>query len=115
MPDSDYLLLENQDAWWKWLDQNHESSPGVWLQIAKKGSGNKSVSYPEALEVALCYGWIDGQKNKGPEGFWLQRFTPRRARSIWSEVNRAKALDLIRSGRMHAAGFAAIERAKKGG
>ncbi len=108
-------LFKTQKAWATWLDKNHAHSPGVWLQIAKKAGGVKSVSYAEALEVALCYGWIDGQKQGFDETMWLQKFTPRGPRSIWSKINREKAEELIKSGRMQPAGLAAIDRAKKNG
>ncbi len=98
-----------------WLSKNHAKSPGVWLQIAKKDGAVKSVSYAEALEVALCYGWIDGQKKGFDASTWLQKFSPRGPRSIWSKINREKAEALIKSGRMQPAGLAAIELAKKNG
>jgi uncharacterized protein YdeI (YjbR/CyaY-like superfamily) len=97
------------------LAGNHGSSPGVWLRLAKKDSGLRSVTYAEALEVALCYGWIDGQKLGESGQGWLQRFLPRSARSIWSRINREKAQALIARGRMQAAGHAAIDVAKKNG
>lgn len=109
------VLFEEQAAWEAWLDENHASSPGLWLRLAKKAAGLESVSYAEALEVALCYGWIDGQKRSYDESSWLQKFTPRRARSIWSKINREKAEALIASGRMKAAGLAAVESAKQDG
>ncbi len=101
--------------WTIWLDKNHATSSGIWLRLAKKGSELKSVTYAEALEVALCYGWIDGQKNGGDESSWLQKFSPRGPRSIWSKINRAKAEELIKSGRMKPAGLAAIDQARKTG
>ena len=85
----------NASEWEAWLEANHATSPGVWLKIAKKGSGRSSASYAEALEVAICFGWIDGQKRALDESFWLQRFTPRGRRSRWSQVNREKAQALI--------------------
>ncbi|HXH62566.1 MAG TPA: YdeI/OmpD-associated family protein, partial [Gemmatimonadales bacterium] len=91
------------------------TSNGVWLRIAKRDSGRPSVTYPEALETALCFGWIDGQKRPGDTRTWLQKFTPRRPRSIWSRINRTKIAALTRQGRMRAAGRAAVERAKQGG
>ncbi|MFL6306351.1 MAG: YdeI/OmpD-associated family protein [Candidatus Sulfotelmatobacter sp.] len=97
------------------MSGNHGNSQGVWLRLAKKGSGTRSVTYAEALEVALCYGWIDGQKLGESEQAWLQRFLPRSARSIWSRINREKAQALIARGRMQAAGHAAIDVAKKNG
>jgi uncharacterized protein YdeI (YjbR/CyaY-like superfamily) len=87
----------------------------LWLRLAKKGSGLQSVRYGEALQVALCYGWIDGQKRPESERAWRQRFVPRSERSIWSKINREKALALIASGQMKTAGLEAVERAKKGG
>jgi uncharacterized protein YdeI (YjbR/CyaY-like superfamily) len=108
-------LFKTQKAWVTWLDKNHAKSTGVWLQIAKKTGNLKSVSYAEAVEVALCYGWIDGQGKGLDESAYLQKLTPRGPRSIWSKINRAKALELIKSGRMQPAGLAAIDRAKKNG
>lgn len=98
-----------------WLRKNHSSSDGVWLLIAKAGADERTVTYPDAVEIALCYGWIDGQK-KGPDGqHWLQRFTPRRARSLWSKANRQKAEALIQAGRMQPSGMAEIVRAQGDG
>jgi uncharacterized protein YdeI (YjbR/CyaY-like superfamily) len=109
------LMFERQEDWEKWLEAHHASSPGVWLRLAKKGVGKTSVSHPEALEVALCFGWIDGQsKSEGPET-WLRKFTPRKPRSLWSKVNREKALELIASGRMRPAGLREVERAQGDG
>lgn len=99
----------------KWLDQNHDKSTGFWLRIAKKGSGIKSVTYAEALDVLLCYGWIDAIKRPENEKSWLQRVLPRRPKSIWSKINREKALGLIERRLMHAAGLAEVERAKADG
>jgi uncharacterized protein YdeI (YjbR/CyaY-like superfamily) len=107
--------FQQQDAWATWLEQNHDTSSGVWLRLAKKASGLQSVSYSEALDVALCYGWIDGQKKSDGENTWLQKFVPRAKRSIWSKINRQKALALIEGGRMRPAGLEEIERAKKDG
>jgi uncharacterized protein YdeI (YjbR/CyaY-like superfamily) len=87
----------------------------VWLRIAKKGSGLQSLSYTEALDSALCYGWIDGQKRPQDERAWLQKFVPRSPRSVWSKINREKAEALIQSGRMTPAGLEAIEQAKANG
>lgn len=108
-------LFKDQAAWAKWLAKNHAGSLGIWLRFATKNSGLKSVSYAESLESALCYGWIDGQKLPNDDRTWLQRFVPRKEKSIWSKINCEKALMLIKSGRMHAAGHAAIERAKTNG
>ena len=110
------VWFANQADWRAWLAAHHDARPeGVWLKIAKKGSDVASVDYPQALEVALCYGWIDGQKKGLDETHWLQRFTPRRSRSIWSKVNRAKADALVEAGEMQPAGLAEMERAKADG
>jgi uncharacterized protein YdeI (YjbR/CyaY-like superfamily) len=108
-------LFRCEQDWLAWLEKNHDKSPGIWLRIAKKDSGLRSVSYKEALDVALCYGWIDGQKRPESAEAWLQKFLPRSAKSIWSKINREKALALIASGRMQSAGLAAVESAKANG
>lgn len=113
--ESSILLFHDQQAWAAWLDGNHRESAGVWLRLAKTASDIQSVSYGEALDVALCYGWIDGQKKSESENAWLQKFVPRASRSIWSQINRQKTLALIRAGRMKPAGMEAIERAKENG
>jgi uncharacterized protein YdeI (YjbR/CyaY-like superfamily) len=97
-----------------WLEE-HGDSAGLWLKIAKKGSGVRSVSYAEALESALCFGWIDSQKRGIDEKHFLQRFTPRRPRGRWSRINRAKAEELIAAGRMRPAGLAEVDAAKADG
>src|SRR5438132_4581404 len=109
------LLFESAQTWEAWLKDHHATSPGVWLQIAKKESGIDSVSYAEALDVALCYGWIDGQKKGFDEEYWLQRFTPRGPRSKWSKINCGKATELIETGRMKPTGLREVERAKADG
>jgi uncharacterized protein YdeI (YjbR/CyaY-like superfamily) len=109
------LPFETPDAWEAWLDTHHADSPGVWLKLAKAGAGVPSVTYAQALDVALCFGWIDGQKAAHDERFWLQKFTPRRARSGWSRVNREKALALIAAGRMRPAGLRQVELARADG
>jgi uncharacterized protein YdeI (YjbR/CyaY-like superfamily) len=98
-----------------WLDEHGEGSDGVWLKLARKTSGIQSVVYAEALEVALCHGWIDGQAKGLDEDHYVQRFTPRRARSKWSKRNRGKAEQLIAEGRMRPAGLAEVERARADG
>lgn len=108
-------LFRTQKDWAAWLEKNHRQNPGLWLRIAKKESGLRSVSYAEALEVALCYGWIDAQKRPENEKTWLQRFVPRSGKSIWSKINCEKAQALIKSGRMTPAGMEAIEQAKANG
>jgi uncharacterized protein YdeI (YjbR/CyaY-like superfamily) len=105
----------DRKAWEKWLHENHAATNGIWIQLAKVTSGIASVTHAEALEVALCYGWIDGQIQPLDENYTLRRFIPRRKNSMWSQVNRAKALDLIKQGRMQSAGLAAIEQAKANG
>lgn len=98
-----------------WLEKNHDNSNGLWLKLFKKDSGKKTVSYAEALDVALCYGWIDGQKRAYDEQAWLQRFCPRRARSIWSKINIGHVERLIDEGRMRPSGLKAVEEAKADG
>lgn len=98
-----------------WLEDHHADSDGIWLKIAKKGSGVESVNYAEALELALCFGWIDSQKRGFDEACFLQRFTPRRPRGKWSRINRAKAEALIAAGAMRPAGLAEVEAAKADG
>jgi uncharacterized protein YdeI (YjbR/CyaY-like superfamily) len=114
-PDLPIIPFASRDAWEAWLEEHHTTSDGLWLKIAKQGSGLETVSYAQALEVALCYGWIDGQKASFDDHYWLQRFTPRRARSKWSKVNRQKATELIEKGEMKPAGLKEVERAKADG
>ena len=116
-PRDDLTIHEFDDrtAWKRWLEEQHGSSPGVWHKIARKASGIPTVTHPEALEEALCYGWIDGQRAPHDDTFFLQRFTPRRARSRWSQINRSKAIELIDLGRMAPAGLAQVEAAKADG
>lgn len=108
-------LFPTARAWEEWLEANHGRSRGLWLKIAKPGAGVASVGYAEALEAALLFGWIDGQKQKYDDHFWLQKFTPRGTRSRWSERNRAIATRLTKEGRMRPAGLAAVEAAKGDG
>jgi uncharacterized protein YdeI (YjbR/CyaY-like superfamily) len=109
------LLFSSRKEWAAWLDANHETSSAVWLRIAKKASGLQSVSYAEALDAALCYGWIDGQRKSESETTWLQRFIRRGKKSIWSKINREKVLSLIETGEMKPAGLREMERAKEDG
>lgn len=109
------LDFKGQKDWERWLGKNHQESPGVWLRIARKSSGKPSVTYAEALEVALCYGWIDAQKRSESENSWLQRFMPRRPRSVWSKINREKALALVAARRMKPSGLREIDQAKSDG
>jgi uncharacterized protein YdeI (YjbR/CyaY-like superfamily) len=108
------ILFETQEKWGSWLEKN-EAAAGIWVQIAKKGSGINSINYQETLEVALCFGWIDGVKNAYDEKTWVQRFTPRKPNSKWSKINRNKAEELIAAGKMRPSGLAAIEIAKQKG
>ena len=108
-------LFKNAKAFEAWLKKHHATSDGLWLQIAKKGADEPSVTYPEAVEIALCWGWIDGQKKGLDDQHFLQRFTPRRARSIWSKINVDKVAALIEAGRMQPSGHAQIEAAKADG
>jgi uncharacterized protein YdeI (YjbR/CyaY-like superfamily) len=109
------ITFESPAAWEEWLAREHGSQAGVWMKIAKKATGIATVTHAEALDVALCYGWIDGQRKSFDDQWFLQRFTPRRPRSNWSKVNRAKVDQLIAAGRMQPAGLAEIERAKADG
>src|SRR3954466_984729 len=108
-------LFKDDAAWEAWLAKEHAKSAGLWLRIAKAASKVKSVSYAQALDVALCYGWIDGQKKAFDDATWLQKFTPRGKRSIWSKINREKVQRLVESGRMQSPGLEAVERAKANG
>jgi uncharacterized protein YdeI (YjbR/CyaY-like superfamily) len=109
------VAFASRDEWDAWLAEHHGGADGVWLRIAKKASGIESVTHPEALEIALCYGWIDGQRRKLDDLYFLQRFTPRRRRSRWSKINRAKAEELVATGRMQPAGLREVEAAKADG
>jgi uncharacterized protein YdeI (YjbR/CyaY-like superfamily) len=114
-PELPVILFDDQAAWAAWLDEHHADSPGVWLRLAKKGAPYASVSYAEALDEALCYGWIDSQKKTFDQHSFLQKFGPRGARSIWSKVNREKIRALTEAGRMKPAGIQAVESAKADG
>lgn len=109
------MPFSSQRYFEKWLDENHAKSAGLWLKIAKKAAGIPTVTYAEALDVALCYGWIDGQKRAFDEKYFLQRFTPRRPKSIWSKINCEKVEQFIKDGRMKPAGMKAVESAKADG
>jgi uncharacterized protein YdeI (YjbR/CyaY-like superfamily) len=109
------VAFESQAAWEDWLDEHHATADGVWVKMAKKATGIPTVTHAEALEVALCYGWIDGQRNRFDDQWFIQRFTPRRLRSKWSKINRAKAEQLIADGRMQPAGLREVERARADG
>ncbi|GAA4569381.1 YdeI/OmpD-associated family protein [Planotetraspora kaengkrachanensis] len=113
--DLEIVSFESAEAFETWLSEHHAISAGVWLKLRKKGPGIVALDYAQALDVALCYGWIDGQKGKYDDLYWLQRFTPRRPNSKWSKVNRDKTVALIEQGRMRPAGLAEVERAKASG
>jgi uncharacterized protein YdeI (YjbR/CyaY-like superfamily) len=109
------LPFASAAEWETWLEDHHAAADGVWIKMAKKDSGIPSIRHPEAVESALCFGWIDGRREPLDERCFLQRFTPRRARSRWSRINREKAEQLIAGGRMRPAGLAEVERAKADG
>ena len=114
-PDLPIVPFVSREAWETWLEEHHASSDGLWLKIAKKGSGIETVTFAEALDAALCYGWIDSQRGGFDGRFFLQRFTPRKPRSKWSQVNREKVAKLVEAGRMKPAGLREVERAKADG
>ena len=109
------LIFKTAKEWEKWMAKNYASSKGIWLRFYKKASGIPSLTYPEAVEVSLCYGWIDGQANKYDENSYLQRFTPRRPKSIWAKKNIERVTRLIASGKMKPSGLKEIEAAKADG
>jgi len=113
--DLEIVAFASAEAFEAWLGENHAVSAGIWLKLRKKGSGTVTLDYAQALDVALCYGWIDGQKAKLDDRWWLQRFTPRTSRSKWSKANREKATALIEQGRMRPPGQAEVDRAKADG
>ena len=108
------VAFATEDSFAEWL-ADHQGSSGLWLKFSKKAAAEQTISYQQALDVALCHGWIDGQKRSLDEAYWLQRFTPRRSRSRWSKINCAKAEALIADGRMQAAGLREVEAAKADG
>jgi uncharacterized protein YdeI (YjbR/CyaY-like superfamily) len=109
------LAFVEAKAWLQWLERHHDSALGLWIKLAKKSANEPSITYDEAVDGALRWGWIDGQKRAHDERAWLQKFTPRGARSIWSKINRDKALALIARGDMRAPGLAEVERAQADG
>ena len=109
------MAFESTQAWDAWLSAHHADSPGLWLKIAKKGSAGQSISYSDALDVALCHGWIDGQKGRHDDDYWLQRFTPRKPGGNWSKINTERAAALIASGKMRPAGLREVEQAQADG
>jgi uncharacterized protein YdeI (YjbR/CyaY-like superfamily) len=113
--DKEIVSFESAEAFETWLSDQHATSAGIWLKLRRKNAGVVALDYAQALDVALCYGWIDGQKAKYDDQHWLQRFTPRKANSKWSKINRDKVVALIEQGRMQPAGLAEVERAKSDG
>jgi len=109
------LTFRDQTEWENWLTQHGATSMGIWLRLAKKGAAQRTLTYEEALESALCHGWVDSQKQAESEEYWLQRFTRRSAKSIWSRLNKDRAEALIAAGRMLPAGMREIEKAKEDG
>ncbi len=109
------IAFDTVSAWEDWLEKNHGASPGVWVKLAKSAGGVPPMTYDRAVECALCWGWIDGQKKKLDESWWLQKFTPRGPKSVWSRINRDRAVSLISVSRMKLPGLAAVEQAKKDG
>ena len=114
-PELPIISFASQAEWTDWLAQHHDQSTGLWMKLAKKDSGIPSVTYDQAVESALCYGWIDGLKKSFDHQFWLQKFTPRGPKSIWSKINVEKAEKLIASGQMQPAGLKTVEAAKLDG
>jgi uncharacterized protein YdeI (YjbR/CyaY-like superfamily) len=108
------IAFASDAEWERWLEENH-ATDGAWIKMAKKGTGIDSVRYPEVLDTALCFGWIDGRREALDESWFLQRYTPRRPRSNWSRINRDKAERLMAEGRMRPSGLAEVERAKADG
>ncbi|MBX2979080.1 MAG: YdeI/OmpD-associated family protein [Flavobacteriales bacterium] len=113
--DRPILSFETAQAFEAWLEANGAESPGIYIRIAKKGSGIPSVSYAEAVEIALCHGWIDAIRKRYDEKSFLQKFTPRSPRSVWSEINKKKVQELIKAKLMRPAGLAAVKQAKANG
>ncbi len=113
--DAPIVAFQSQKKWEGWLAVNHARSDGIWLQFHKKASGKQTISYAEALDAALCYGWIDGQLKPYDAASWLRKFTPRRARSVWSKRNTEHVTRLTAAGRMTRAGITEVEAAKRDG
>jgi uncharacterized protein YdeI (YjbR/CyaY-like superfamily) len=114
-PDLPILEFASEQAWERWLEENHATSPGLWLRFAKRGAPTRTVTHAQALETAICFGWIDGQVRRLDATRYLQRFTPRGPRSRWSEINREKAEALMAAGRMRRAGHAQVTAAQADG
>lgn len=115
MPKDELVRFPSARDWERWLERHHERDEGLWLELAKKGAPFTTVTYAEAVEVALCWGWIDGQKGSIDDARWKQRFTPRTAKSIWSKINCGKAEALIAAKKMRPPGLTQVEKAKADG
>lgn len=115
MPELPVESFSSPEDWENWLSSHHHTENGIWLRLYKKNSGIGTITHAEALDVALCYGWIDGQVKKDDEASWLQKFTPRRPRSLWSKRNREHIARLLEAGKMKSAGLLEVERAKADG
>jgi len=113
--DTPVFLFKTQNEWEDWLGENYDKFPAIWVKFAKKNTGAMSITYNDALQVALCYGWIDGLINKYDEKYYLTRFSPRKANSVWSKTNRELGEKLTQQGKMQQSGLAAIETAKVNG
>src|ERR1700689_75614 len=109
------IPFADAETWERWLAEHHQDAPGLWLKLAKKDAQIASVTYAQAVELALCFGWIDGQKGAYDERWWLQRFTPRGPRSRWSRINREKAQELERAGLLRPSGLQEVQRARADG
>jgi uncharacterized protein YdeI (YjbR/CyaY-like superfamily) len=114
-PEPPIIAFPSREEWWAWLSEHHADQAGVWLRLERKRPGATPLTHPEALEAAIAHGWIDGTRRRLDERHYLQRFTPRRARSKWSKINRDKATELIERGAMAPSGLAEVERAKSDG
>jgi len=115
MTEPETVFFEGPEAFEAWLEANGQASDGIWVRMAKKGTGVPSLDWVRGVEVALCFGWIDGQSRRIDDAWFMQRFTPRRPRSMWSKVNRTKVEALEAAGRMRPAGRAEVERAQADG
>ena len=113
--DLEVIAFDSAEEFERWLGEHCESSPGIWLKLRKKSPGVVALDYKQALDLALCHGWIDGQKAALDDSWWLQRFTPRKPRGRWSKINRERATVLIDEGRMRPQGLAQVERAQADG
>jgi len=115
IPDSEPLMFATRDDWREWLEENHGCSEGIWLAYYKKNTGKPSVTYDEAVEEALCFGWIDSQVKSIDDERYMQRYTPRKKSSVWSQANKERVRRMIMEGRMTEQGMAAVLEAQKGG